>query len=62
MKPQHDAASSPIMTTAEVAQYLRISISTVYKLIRRRQIPAFKVASDYRFNKEAIEKWIAGKS
>jgi excisionase family DNA binding protein len=48
-----------IMTTAEIAQYLRVHQSTVYKLLRQRQIPTFKVGSDYRFDSDAIEKWIA---
>jgi excisionase family DNA binding protein len=43
------------MTTAEVAQYLRIHPSTVYKLVREGKLPAFKVGSDYRFNKSEID-------
>jgi len=58
MKPPHDAAPSPIMTTAEVAQYLQLHVGTIYKLIRQGQIPAFKIGSDYRFNRETIEKWM----
>jgi len=48
-----------IMTTAEIAQYLRVHQSTVYRLLRRHQIPTFKVGSDYRFDSDAIEKWMA---
>jgi len=44
------------MTTTEVAHYLRVHHGTLYKLIRRGHIPAFKVGSDYRFHKDAIEK------
>jgi len=58
MKPPHDVAPRPIMTTAQVAQYLQVSLGTVYKLLRRGQIPAFKIGTDYRFNKDAIEKWM----
>jgi excisionase family DNA binding protein len=47
------------MTVNEVAQYLRVHQTTLYKLIRRGEIQFFKVGSDYRFNREAIEKWIA---
>ena len=59
MKPHHDATVGPIMTVAEIAQYLQIHPSTVYKLVRRHQIPAFKVRSSYRFAKEAVDKWMA---
>ena len=48
-----------IMTTAEVARYLQIHLTTVYKLVRNGQIPAFKIGSDYRFDRDAIEKWMA---
>lgn len=32
---------------------------TLYKLIHQHQIPSFKIGSDYRFLKDAIEKLIA---
>jgi excisionase family DNA binding protein len=59
MKPRHAAAPSPIMTTAEVAEYLQVHQRTIYRLIHKGQIPAFKVGSDYRFDSDAIEKWMA---
>jgi len=59
MKPRHDATPSPIMTVAEVARYLRIHQSTLYRLIHRSQLPCFKIGSDYRFDRDAIEKWMA---
>ncbi len=60
MKPRRrDATSSrQIMTVAEVAQYLHIHPSTVYKLIRQGQIPVFKMGSDYRFYKDVVDKWM----
>jgi excisionase family DNA binding protein len=58
MNPRRDATPSRIMTAAEVAQYLKIHLSTVYRLARRRQIPAFKVGGNYRFDRDAIEKWM----
>ncbi len=48
-----------IMTTAEVADYLRVHRATVYKLLRRHSIPAIKVGSDWRFNKHELDKWMA---
>jgi excisionase family DNA binding protein len=52
------APPSRIMTVAETAQYLHVSPSTMYRLLRRHQIPAFKVGADYRFDRDTIEKWI----
>jgi excisionase family DNA binding protein len=57
MKPT-PAAPSRIMTVAETAQYLRVHKRTLYKLLRRHQIPAFKIGADYRFDSDAIEKWM----
>jgi excisionase family DNA binding protein len=45
-----------VLTVAEVAAFLRVNRSTVYKLIRRGELPAFKVGSDWRFNRAQIEK------
>jgi len=47
-----------VMTLDEVAEFLHVHPSTVYRLLRGRSIPAFKVGSDWRFNKESIERWI----
>ena len=47
---------SRMMTLAEVAQYLQVNRNTLYKLIRRGQIPVLKIGSDYRFGKNEIEK------
>jgi excisionase family DNA binding protein len=48
-----------VMTTKEVADYLRVHPSTVYKLLREHQVPAFRIGSDWRFNKEQIDHWMA---
>jgi excisionase family DNA binding protein len=47
-----------VMTLEEVAEFLRVHPSTVYRLLKGRNIPAFKVGSDWRFNQDSIERWI----
>jgi len=47
-----------VMTLEEVAQFLHVHPSTVYRLLRTHKIPAFKMGSDWRFNQESIEQWI----
>jgi excisionase family DNA binding protein len=49
---------SRIMTVAEVAKYLRVHRSTLCRLVRQHQFPAFKIGSDYRFERDAIAKWM----
>jgi len=46
-----------VMTLREVSAYLRYHPSTIYRLVRRNQIPAFHVGSNWRFNIEAIDRW-----
>lgn len=46
-----------VMTVHEVAQFLRVHPSTIYRLLKAGKIPAFKVGSDWRFNLEQIDKW-----
>jgi excisionase family DNA binding protein len=47
-----------IMTIREVANYLKMTEKTIYKLAKERKIPAFKVGGNWRFKKEAIDEWI----
>ncbi|MBF6568172.1 MAG: helix-turn-helix domain-containing protein [Candidatus Binataceae bacterium] len=48
-----------VLTVREVSEYLRVHPSTIYRLLRQRQLPAFRVGSDWRFNVEAIDRWRA---
>lgn len=48
---------STIMTLEEVASYLRVHPSTVYRMAKTHSIPAFKIGSDWRFNRESIDGW-----
>jgi len=48
-----------VMTLEEVAAFLKVHPSTVYRLLRQHKIPAFKLGSDWRFNLESIERWVA---
>ncbi len=52
-------ASSPtVMTVEEVARYVRLHPSTIYRLAREGILPGVKVGSQWRFNKERIEQWM----
>ena len=46
-----------LLTVKEVAAYLRVNQTTIYRLLRRSGIPAFKVGGDWRFNLESIDGW-----
>lgn len=49
---------TPVMKLDEVADLLRCHRSTIYRLIKRGEIPCWQLGSDWRFNREAIEGWM----
>ena len=51
-------SKSQVLTALELASYLRIHPTTVYKLAKRGELPAFKIGGDWRFNRVSIEKWL----
>ena len=48
-------------TAEEVAIYLRLPQSTVYKLAQDKILPGFKVGKHWRFRREVIHEWIKNK-
>jgi len=50
-----------LMTLEEVAAYLRVTKKTIYKLLRKGDIPAAKVGRSWRFEKTTIDKWLREK-
>jgi excisionase family DNA binding protein len=46
-----------VLTLAELADYLRVHPSTIYRLLKGGGLPSFKVGSDWRFNREQIDQW-----
>ena len=51
--------SSQIMTVEEVAEFLKLSKITVYKLVKKGQVPGFRVGNSWRFRKEDIVEIIS---
>jgi len=50
-------SNSGIATVKEVSEYLRVHPSTVYRMLAKKQLPAFRVGSDWRFSLQAIDQW-----
>jgi len=50
---------SEIMTLPEVAEYLHLAERTVLRMAQRGEIPAAKVASQWRFMKPLVRDWLA---
>jgi excisionase family DNA binding protein len=51
-----------LMTVKEVAALLRVSPQTLYKMLEQRSIPAVKVGSQWRFDRDQIREWIRKQS
>lgn len=47
-----------LLTAEEVARTLRVSTMTVYRLIRRGELPAFRVGRSYRVAPSALEAYL----
>jgi excisionase family DNA binding protein len=51
-----------ILTVVEVARFLRVPKSTVYKLARVGELPASKIGKHWRFLRRDIHEWMHGRS
>ena len=47
-----------VLTLTEVAAFLKVPKSTVYKLAQQGQVPAFKVGKHWRFLGSDMETWL----
>ena len=47
-----------ILTIKEVADYLKLTERTLYRLVQEGRVPGFKVGNSWRFKRADIEDWI----
>jgi len=47
-----------VMTIDELAAYLKVAKSTLYKLAQEGRVPGQKVGKHWRFKKDAIDRWL----
>jgi excisionase family DNA binding protein len=55
---QDERPASEILTIEELALYLKVAKSTLYKLAQEGKLPAQKVGRHWRFQKRAIDRWM----
>ena len=48
----------PLLTTEEVAEFLRVDIATVRRLVNRGELPAYRIGNEYRFTRVDLEEFI----
>jgi excisionase family DNA binding protein len=51
-------APAEVMRLDELAHYLRVSKSTLYKLVQQGGLPGQKVGKQWRFHKSAVDDWL----
>jgi excisionase family DNA binding protein len=48
-----------ILTVHEVAEYLRLSETKVYRLVKERRLPAVRIGKAWRFRKDLLDNWLS---
>jgi len=57
-----NTSESGILTNKGVAEYLKVTERTIYRLAAAKKIPAFKFGGTRRFRATDIDGWIAAQS
>lgn len=47
-----------LLTIAEVAERLKLTPQTIYKMIKDKTLPAIRVGSQWRIPEEKIQEWL----
>ena len=53
-----DESWPDVLTIGETSKYLRVPLSSMYKLAQESKIPCQKVGRHWRFRREAIDRWL----
>lgn len=49
---------STVLTIDDLAEYLKISKSTLYKLAQEGALPGQKIGRHWRFHRDAVDEWL----
>ncbi len=47
------------LSVEEVASRFGVNVTTVYRLVQKGALPAFKLGGQWRFSPEMLESWVA---
>jgi len=56
---QPNESRSRVVTVGEVADRLRVSNMTVYRLVQSGEVPALRVGRSYRIREEDLDRYLA---
>lgn len=59
--PETPSSPEPLWTSEDVMNYLRISRTTLWTLVKRKALPAFKLPGlgEWRYRRSEIDQWIS---
>ena len=49
------------LTVDEVAERFHVNVTTIYRLVERGKLPAFKIGNQWRFSEVRLDQWVADK-
>ena len=59
-KPFFGERMEQILTTKELAEYLKLTETTIYRYVREGKVPAFWKGGRWRFSKDRIDALLSG--
>lgn len=54
----NETSADEVMTVKEVANYLRLAESTVYRLAKKGSLPGRKLGGNWRFSRKNLDRWL----
>jgi excisionase family DNA binding protein len=60
MSAEQNFSNAKFLTVAEVAQVMRVSKMTVYRLVHSGEMPAVRFGRSYRVPENAVEQYLKG--
>ncbi|HEY8202425.1 MAG TPA: helix-turn-helix domain-containing protein [Actinomycetota bacterium] len=60
--PRDELANERLMTVSEVAELMRVSNMTVYRLIKSGQLSALRVGKNYRIREADMDRYLSDRS
>jgi excisionase family DNA binding protein len=57
--PGERSMSDDVMTVRQVADFLKVTERTIYRLAADHQIPSFKVGGSWRFRRNDLVAWMS---
>lgn len=55
---ESESLMEPLLTTEEIAEYLRVEVVTVRRLVTRGELPAYRIGGEFRFIAPDVENFV----